>query len=365
MKVALIISLQLFSAFWPRATDTLKLFFIGDVMQHQAQLDAAYNGEGALNDPTSYNYQSYFRYIEPLYRDAHIVGANMESNFGPPPYSGYPTFCSPISLAEEAFSAGINLFFAANNHILDRGEVGLRSSIELYEKLGVDFCGVYRSEEEANQKSPLIIEREGFRVAILNYTYGTNGVKIPHPYQVNLLDSNRVKEELTRLREGEERVDLIIVSPHWGEEYHLTPSREQRAWERLFYSYGADLIVGHHPHVPQPVECYRDSSGTVERVTAYSLGNAISNMSSKNTRVGIALAIEVTKEYFTNKVEILEPKVHYIWATRPKKGSGNYSIVPMREALESPHLYPIEGEEQLIEHYYRVFNREKYQEINR
>ncbi len=229
-------------------------------MQHEAQLKAAYVGEGDINEPNCYNYSSYFKHIEPLYSKADIVAANIETNFAPPPYSGYPTFCSPSSLVKQIVESGFNLLFTANNHILDRGRVGVESTIELYQQLGVDYIGVYRNSAEAATNHPLIVEKGEFRVAFLNYTYGTNGVPIPKPFVVNTLDSVRIKRELKELRKLKElrdpieRVDLIIASFHWGEEYVTTPSKEQLIWEKFLYRNGVDIIIGHHPHVPQPVK---------------------------------------------------------------------------------------------------------------
>jgi len=207
MVLSLFTYFQLFTALWPREKDTLTMFFIGDIMQHEAQLKAAYVGEGDINEPNCYNYSSYFKHIEPLYSKADIVAANIETNFAPPPYSGYPTFCSPSSLVKQIVESGFNLLFTANNHILDRGRVGVESTIELYQQLGVDYIGVYRNSAEAATNHPLIVEKGEFRVAFLNYTYGTNGVPIPKPFVVNTLDSVRIKRELKELRKLKELRD--------------------------------------------------------------------------------------------------------------------------------------------------------------
>lgn len=245
----LFISLQLFTVLWPRESDTLKMLFLGDVMQHESQLQSAYDRSTGKGDPDSYDYSPYFKYLKPWFSKADIVAANMETTFAPPPYSGYPVFASPSSLAKEAHRAGINLFFAANNHSADKGARGLKGSLELFREMGIPFTGIYENSEVAHREHPLIIEKEGFKIAILNYTYGTNGIEVPHPYIVKQLDSTLVRKELERAQHLSP--DCIIVSVHWGQEYSLEPSASQKKWENLFYSNGADLVIGSPTRAPK------------------------------------------------------------------------------------------------------------------
>ncbi|MDO9679447.1 MAG: CapA family protein [Bacteroidales bacterium] len=354
MNFFAVITFQILSLLFAGSSDTLKLLFIGDVMQHSAQLDAAYIGKGAKNSPESYSYKEYFQYLKPFFEKADIVAANMETTFGPAPFAGYPAFCSPSSLAQEAKESGINLFFASNNHSVDRGAAGLKGTIELYEQLGIPFTGIYRDSNEESANHPLIISKKNIKIAFLNYTYGTNGIAVPSPYIVKLLDSSTVRRDLAAARFA--KPDFIIVSVHWGEEYKLSPSVSQFNWESLFYANGADIVIGSHPHVPQDVVTYRDPNGDIEHITAYSLGNAISNMTAKDTRVGIMLEVCLVKTCFEQK-ELLQPKVHYIWTSRPAATGGYFTIVPMREYLMAPSAFGINGEHELIERYYNTFEK--------
>lgn len=338
------------------------MLFLGDIMQHQEQLSSAYKGAQGRNNPLSYDYSSYFKFLKTDFENSDIVVANIETTFAPPPYSGYPSFGSPASLAIEAYKAGINLFLAANNHILDKGKKGLEGSMALFDSLGVPYLGIYKEESNRQKRHPLFINKKGFKIALLNYTYGTNGIPTPAPYVVNRLDSTIIKEDLKRAQEGSP--DIVIVLVHWGEEYHIEPSRNQLMWERLFYKYGATLIVGSHPHVPQKVVTYFGNNGGVEHITAYSLGNAISNMSAKNTRIGVMLQIELVKEHFTNRITIEKPKIEYIWTVRPTAKNNYYSILPIDKYLNEPHNYPFIEEKELIKSYYQKFkninDRENY-----
>ncbi len=357
MIKALIIYMQIASAFIRGNPDTLKMFFLGDIMQHKAQLESAYKGSGERGSSDSYDYSHYFQYLKPLFADADIVAANMETTFGPAPYSGYPVFCSPESLAIEAVKSGINLLFAANNHSADKRGAGLKGSLKLYRQLkegnpGVYHTGIYSDRAHEEEMHPLIVEKKGIRIAFLNYTYGTNGIPVPEPYVVKLLDSAQIIRDLEKARHS--GVDFTIVSVHWGDEYILTPSLSQKRWERLFYRYGTDIIIGSHPHVPQDVVTYSCTAGEIQRVTAYSLGNAISNMTAANTRIGLMLEISITKDY-ANRKSILKPVSHYIWTSRPAATGGHFTIIPIKDYLENPSGYKIVGEDALIKRYYSSF----------
>lgn len=352
MKVILIVYLQVFSALLPNASDTLRMFFLGDIMQHAAQLNAAYSKTGDKDHSSSYNYDSYFTHLTPFFSKADIVGANMETTFGPPPFTGYPSFCSPSSLAFSAQKSGINIFFGSNNHSVDKGSAGLRGTIDLYKQMGINYTGIYSNEGEELETHPLLVTVRNFRIAFLNYTYGTNGIPVPKPYIVKLLDENVIKTDLQKARQLNPH--LIIIAVHWGDEYKLTPSAGQIKWEKIFYDNGADIIIGSHPHVPQPVVTHKDINGAIRHITAFSLGNAISNMTAQNTRIGLMLEINYVR-HITGESEILNPVIHHIWTSRPAATGGNYTIVPIKDYLDSAGKYNIRGEKELIERYYSKF----------
>ncbi len=323
-------------------------------MQHEAQLHSACVDQSAPNHPNSYDYSSYFRDLHPIFEGVDIIAANIETTFAAPPYRGYPSFNSPSSLAVECYNSGINLFFAANNHIMDSGSKGLESTISLYKRIGVPYMGIYRDSCDAKNNHPLIIEKKGVRIAFLNYTYGTNDIRVTPPYVVNLLDTISVKRDLIRTKEL--KPDKIIVSVHWGEEYHLSPSPAQERWERFFYRNGAHLIIGAHPHVPQPIRVYRGEENRVERLTAFSLGNVISNMSAKNCRVGILLEILLLKDSLNGVVTFGEPKVTLIWS---KRGNGKtpFKVVPLERGIEqAQERGELDGQYYLMREYYNKFN---------
>ena len=205
--------------------DTVSLLFIGDVMSHSPQVTAAQKPGSDRNDPASFDYSACFRHLKDRFEAADFVVANMEFPCGVAPYTGFPQFSAPRSLAEEARRAGVDLFLTANNHICDKGRAGMDSTYAIYARMGVPFTGIYRGDGGEYAQNPLIINIKGFHVAFINFTYGTNGLPVPDHWRVNLLDSVRVKAAVERARER--RADLVIALPHWGLEYHLDPSAEQ------------------------------------------------------------------------------------------------------------------------------------------
>jgi len=322
------LSQLLFMSLFPVQEDTLKLIFIGDIMQHQTQLDAALvKGSGKKGTPV-YDYSSYFTQLKERFQKADLTIANMETTFACPPYSGYPNFNSPHSLLTASAESGIDIFLAANNHTCDKGRRGLNGTIGLYDSLGISYTGIYRNPHEEAMRNPLIVNNKGFKIAFLNYTYGTNGIAIPPPFVVKLLDTSVIKTDLARAKAL--GPDFIIVCPHWGEEYKLVHSARQERMERFFYANGADLIIGSHPHVPQDYNIIKADSTTIEHITIYSLGNAISNMTAPNTRLGMIVGIMLCKGENGSR-RILEPKIEYIWTSRPKMFDRNFSIIPIQD----------------------------------
>lgn len=328
IQCLIFLSHLLFMSTFPIQEDTLKLLFIGDIMQHQAQIDAALvKGSGKKETPV-YDYSSYFVQLKGRFEKADLTIANMETTFAGPPYSGYPNFNSPHSLLTASVESGIDIFLAANNHTCDKGRRGLSGTIGLYDSLGVLYTGIYRNSEEEIEHNPLIVNIKDFKIAFLNYTYGTNGIPVPPPFVVKLLDTSAIKTDLARAKAL--NPDFIIVCPHWGEEYKLVHSAQQERMESFFYSNGADLIIGSHPHVPQDYNIIKTDSITISHITIYSLGNAISNMTAPNTRVGMMAGIMLYKGENGSR-GILEPKIEYIWTSRPKMFERNFSIIPIQD----------------------------------
>ncbi len=332
--------------------DTISILFLGDVMQHREQLHNALADNADSTMYISYDYSSYFENIGHLIEEADFTVANMEFSLGGHPFTGYPAFSAPESLPIECASAGIDLFLCANNHILDRGRRGLGHTFEAYDSIGIPYIGIYRDQEHLTESDPYIADIGGVHIAFINFTYGTNGIPTPAPYIVSRMERNSVEASVQR---AEERgADIIIALPHWGTEYELAPSEVQREWQMWLYSLGVDAIIGSHPHVIQPVEAIPDYSmqemlsdpyhsypgdGSPSiRVTAFSLGNLISNMSRHDTELGLAFRLDIGIDE-AGTAYITGYEAIPLWSARAGKFSDRFTIVPIEEYLHTPEAF--------------------------
>ncbi len=300
--------------------DTVSILFIGDVMQHEAQLHSARLDGADATIASSYDYSSYFRYVRPIIEEADFAAANMEFCLGGPPFTGYPSFSAPESLAEEAANSGIDLFLCANNHICDKGRRGLLSSLEKYSGIGTPFTGIYRDSLDEAASNPYITEIRGIRIAFVNFTYGTNGIKVPEPMIVNTMDEDAVRTAIDRAEKSD--ADIIIAIPHWGPEYVTEPSSAQRDWAKKLLQWGADAVIGSHPHVVQPVEL----------PVVYSLGNFISNMSLRNTELGLAYRLDIAVT-LSGLAFLCGGEAIPLWSSRSGGYAEEFTVLPVKQFL--------------------------------
>lgn len=295
----------------------LSLLFIGDFMGHKDQINAAYNKE-----TKKYNYTDSFKYIEKYLSDADLSIGNLEVTLGVKPYSGYPQFSSPASYASAIKNAGIDLLMTANNHSCDKKKEGLEKTIKILDSLKIKHTGTFISKKE--KQTPLIIEKKGFRIAFLNYTYGTNGIPPTSPNVVNYLKKDVIIEDITIAKKA--KVDEIIVFVHWGIQYKNMPSKKQKEWFSFFKSQGINIVIGAHPHVLQPIVFDKEKGNFV----AYSLGNFISHQRTFPRDGGAILKLNLEKK--NNKVVIKEAKYKYTWVYEPiENGKKKYYVLPVSD----------------------------------
>ena len=311
--------------------DTVSIIFIGDVMQHGRQLQSALRTGMGPDEPQSYDYSLTFKHIEKKLKEADLAVANMEFPLGTPPYSGYPVFSAPESVAWQAKNSGIDLFLIANNHIVDKGKRGLLNTIETYEQMGGRYIGAYKDIQSERELNPVFCNIKGIRVAIINFTYGTNGFPVPEPCVVNLMDSIRVKETIRKARQM--GADMIICAPHWGEEYSLKPSGSQKKWAEMLLREGVKIIVGGHPHVPQSAQADKD------HILFYSLGNYISNQTTPSyTQLGLMVTVRIQKNFLTGETSLLKPEYEFLWCFKKGEFADDYTVVPVKEILGKEEL---------------------------
>jgi poly-gamma-glutamate capsule biosynthesis protein CapA/YwtB (metallophosphatase superfamily) len=305
------------------AQNKFSLLFIGDVMGHDEQIWSAENRE-----THSYNYDDVFQYIKPVISQADIAIANFEVTLAGPPYTGYPAFSSPSDLAVACKNAGIDYLVSANNHSADRGKRGIINTINKLDSIGIPHTGTFLNQVTRDSLSPLIINRNGASIALLNYTYGTNGIKVPEPVIVNMLDKYLITNDVNKAKE--KKADIIILFLHWGTEYDTIPSKIQTDLADYFFSIGVDLVIGSHPHVLQKMVWARREQGARDGIVVYSLGNFVSNQRKTKTDGGSMVRIEFTKNGDSYKIS--DAGYFLTWVYTPiEKYRKKFYVLPCSE----------------------------------
>ena len=316
---------------------TASVITAGDNLIHSsvykdANKNANYNG---------YDFKPMYEYIKPIVSEYDIAYYNQETILGGTELGlgDYPTFNSPYEVGDAMVDAGFNLVSLATNHTMDSGEKAIINSRNYWNSRdNVLAVGSYSSMEERNEVN--ILEKNNITYTMLNYTYGTNGIRVPSGMEYlvnvwptdidNINDPERdtkyqaykdtVKEDIDRVRD---KVDVLIVAMHWGIEYEFTPNSYQLDMAQFLSDNGVDIIIGTHPHVVQPITYIGDT------LVIYSLGNFASAHEVVNTanRVGLMVSLDIEKDSNTNKISInnLESELLYMYYT---KDYTDFKIIP-------------------------------------
>lgn len=304
-------------------TTRLSLLFLGDIMQHDSQIADAYN-----SNTGTYNYTPCFQYIEPYIQGVDLAIGNLEVTLAGKPYKGYPQFSAPDELATALKDIGMDVLVTANNHCVDRGRQGLERTIDLLDRLSIGHTGTFKSQTERQKTYPLILEQAGFRIALLNYTYGTNGMPVIKPNIVNMLDTAVMRKDLIKAKNS--NADVVIVFTHWGAEYQRLPSKREKEITEWCFKRGADIVVGSHPHVVQPMEWRKQEN----QLVAYSLGNFVSGQRKRYTDGGAMLRMELEKIKFgdgSSHTHIDTAGYILEWVYRTNDAEKNYYVLPVSE----------------------------------
>lgn len=310
----------------------MSLLFLGDIMGHGGQIEAAH-------DPINktHSYDAVFSELRETITKPDFAIANLEVTLAGEPFSGYPQFSSPDALAEACKNSGIDILVTANNHSCDRGGKGMTRTIDVLDKLKIPHNGTYKNEKDRTLRNLMILRKEDIRIGMLNYTYGTNGLKAPKPTSVNYIDTNQILLDIKQSRL--ESIDALIAVIHWGIEYQTEPNKFQNKITEFLFRNGVSIVIGGHPHVLQKVEWNRDK----DQLVAYSLGNFVSNQASVNTDGGMMLEIELEKK--NNILTIKDAGYHLIWVNKPTRSNKKIfevlpcSNYPAKEQIKNPgHL---------------------------
>ncbi len=259
---------------------TVRLIMIGDMLMHEGVMNSGLKEDG------SYQYDHLFANILDNIQAADIAIVNQETILGGTELglSGYPSFNSPKEVGKAEAEAGFNVILFGTNHALDKGAKGISNTIDYLETNypEVTYLGINKSQE-AQDNNIYVYEKDDLSIAILNYTYGTNGISPPAdmPYLVNYLNEDKVTADIAK---AHELADFVVVCPHWGTEYNLGTDSYQQKWTQIFLENGVDLVIGAHPHVIEPIEWVSDDEGH-EMLVYYSLGNFVTGTASTGTGV--------------------------------------------------------------------------------
>ncbi|STO98010.1 CapA family protein [Helicobacter canis] len=339
---------------------SLSLVMAGDALLHTPVYTDAQKVDSSTSAIT-YNFAKMFAPIAPLIARYDLAFYNQETILGGTELglSSYPSFNSPQEFGDTMLSLGFNLISLANNHTLDKGERGVRAMLAYWHTkeaesiaraMPITIAGSYASQEDRDK--PRIYEKNGITYALLAYTYGTNGIPIPKgkEYLVNVYTKDMLIRDVKALRD---KVDLLLVSMHWGIEYDFAPSKEQREFAALLASLGVDIVIGNHPHVIQPIEKIGNT------LVIYSHGNLISAQKGINKRVGMLTSVRIhlfdTKKReallarlgaeggFVPRVSLSDLRAELIW-THYESGGKNFAIYPLRKVSNkllpnAKHIY--------------------------
>ncbi len=307
----------------------VSILMAGDILLHDKVA-----ASGKMSDGT-YNYDHMFSNVKEDIERADLAIVNQEVILGGRELglSGYPNFNGAYEVGDALVESGFDIVLHATNHALDKGKKGLLSCISFWEERypHIAYLGIADTKEKS--ESIYITEIEGIRFAILNYTYGTNGIPLPSdmPFSVNLLDKNRIVSDVAKAKES---ADFVIACPHWGTEYILTTDNNQKYWANIFFEAGVDLVIGTHPHVVEPVELIENDEHSM--LVYYSIGNYINSTAQKgkgiaNRMLGVLADITITKT--EDSAEITDYGIIPI-VSHVKSGEGQCTVYKLSDYTE-------------------------------
>ncbi len=298
----------------PEPLEELRVSFLGagdNIIYYGNVRDAA---SCAVSGRT-YNFAPMYERLAERIAGADIAFINQETLMSGGAFSYYPLFNGPQDLGFDLAEVGFDIVNIANNHMLDKGADGLSSTIDFWRTIeSVTLIGGYKNEQEYND--PCVLEKNGLRIAFLSYTCMTNGLSLPAGSSliVPLPEEDVVRTQLARAREA---ADFVIVSVHWGDENVFTPNEEQKTLASLFAENGADVILGHHPHVLQPVE-WIDRADGGRTLCVYSLGNFAAEMAYDYNMLGGMISFDIVRHEtgeITAEDVVFLPTVYYFTST--------------------------------------------------
>ena len=289
-------------------TKTVELVAVGDDLIHTSVYRACKTRKG-------YNFDPLFKHIKKDIRAADISVINQETILVDKNYSGYPSFGSPKAVADAVAKAGFNVVTHATNHTLDKGTGAITGTLKYWNRKypNIKVLGIHKSKSAADKVT--VIQKNGIKIAMLNYTYGLNGRRLPagKSYMIDLLtpqNRNKIKKDI---KEAKKKSDFVIVFAHWGTEYRYAPDVSQKNWTNFFLNNGVDLLIGTHPHVLEPYKMLKGNNGK-KMLVYYSLGNFVSAQNRVPRLLGGMAKVTIVKDGKNTYIKkyTMEPLVTHI-----------------------------------------------------
>lgn len=337
---------------------SIQIAAVGDLLMWRRQIASA---KRAGN---TYSFDSMFREVAPYLRSADLTIGNLETTLSGReqmyqrrnPKTGWPMFNCPDELAGALKRAGIHVLTTANNHCLDRGFAGLRRTIRVLDKHGLQHTGTFATKAESRRL--LVRTVKGIRVGILSYTYGTNGIVLPagRSFAVNRINLAKMRSDLTRLRK---QADVAVVAVHFGQEFHRYPNQRQKDVVKALFRNGADIVLGAHPHVLQPMvrTTVRQGKGrSADRFAIYSMGNFVSDrmLGGIHSDSGVIVKIGVEKDS-KGSTHLRQVRIVPTWVHRYGTKSGTrFRVLPVRRFLNASDSRLSQADRSKLRHVYRV-----------
>lgn len=321
---------------------SIKFSIVGDVMAHQTQLNYA------INPDSTYDFHSVFKEIAPYIKDSDFAMANLESACAGPEreYKGYPVFNTPDTIITALKDSGFDHLITANNHILDMGVKNAKRTMTEILKRGLDYSGSNRSQKEQDSIKVYVVN--DIKFTILSYTYFSNYNNIGnHNYIVNKIDMEKVKNNIDRAKEMD--LDLIIVYYHFGAEEQREPNKKQKEIVEQTIAFGADVILGGHPHRLQPIKMYKTNNANIDSgFVAYSMGNFVSNQRWRYNDAGAILYFTIEKKIETNQISLQNIEYLPTWVFKGYTKKGREFIVLPSELANAENPPPYLSEDDII-----------------
>lgn len=302
---------------------------VGDNLIHDGIYQQAQKRAGSNGYDFSYCYEN----IADDVKNADIATINQEtviSKSNEP--SGYPLFNSPHEVGDEIAKIGFDVVTMANNHMLDKGEKGLKEAIDYWDgKDGITRTGAYKNKEDLNRVE--YVEKNGIKIGLVSATQYTNGLSLPSGSELEIIYTSEEDIIKSKIEAAKKQCDMVLVNVHWGNEYRTEPTQGQRDLARKMARWGADVIIGHHPHVLEPIEFISKEDGT-RTLVVYSLGNFISQQNTPLRVLGGMLKYRVTVDKSTggltiDNVKLIPIVTHYV------RGSDDVKIYKLSQYTDS------------------------------